>query len=88
MANLATKKGVEGKSVEIMTPLLHMTKSMIIEKGLNLGAPFEKTWSCYKGSTKACGKCDSCQLRLKGFNEIEKHDPISYEFYPKWYKKN
>jgi len=88
MANLATKKGVEGKSVEIMTPLLHMTKSMIIKKGLSLGAPFEKTWSCYKGSTKACGKCDSCQLRLKGFNEIEKHDPISYEFYPKWYKKN
>ena len=87
MTDLATRKGVEGRSIEIMAPLLHMTKSMIIEKGLSLGACFEKTWSCYKGSDKACGKCDSCQLRLKGFKETGQCDPISYEFYPKWYQK-
>ncbi len=87
MTDLATKRGVEGRSIEIMAPLLHMTKSMIIEKGLSLGACFEKTWSCYKGSKKACGKCDSCQLRLKGFKETGQCDPISYEFYPKWYQK-
>ncbi len=79
MANLATKKGIEKKPVQIKTPLLYMSKADIIKEGVNLKAPFEKTWSCYKGKGKACGKCDSCKLRLKGFKEVGIEDPIKYE---------
>ncbi len=55
--------------VDIVTPLIHMKKSEIVRKGLALGAPFELTWSCYQDSEKACGRCESCALRLKGFRE-------------------
>ena len=82
---LATKKGVEGKPIRIKAPLLHMTKADIIKKGLILGAPFEKTWSCYMGGRKACGRCDSCLLRLKGFKEAGSRDPIEYEHLLDWY---
>jgi 7-cyano-7-deazaguanine synthase len=87
MADLATKRGVEGKSIKINTPLLHLSKADIIKKGLELGAPLEKTWSCYSGGDKACGRCDSCLLRLKGFNEAGTRDHIKYEFLPDWYFK-
>ncbi len=86
MADLATKKGIEGGSIEIKTPLLNLSKDEIIKKGLELGVPFEHTWSCYKGEEKACGRCDSCLLRLKGFKKAGSSDPIDYSFYPKWYK--
>lgn len=86
MVNLATKKGVEGKTIEIITPLLHMSKAEIIRKGLELKAPLEKTWSCYMGGDKACGRCDSCLLRLKGFKETGFKDQIKYKFLPKWYQ--
>ncbi len=79
MADLATKKGVEGGKIEIKAPLLHMTKAEIIKKGMKLGVPYELTWSCYKGGEKACGRCDSCGLRLKGFREAGYSDPINYE---------
>ena len=79
MADLATKKGVEGKSIQIVTPLLNLSKSEIIKKGFNLNAPFEKTWSCYKGEDKPCGRCDSCILRLKGFKEAGYEDPLDYD---------
>lgn len=85
MANLATKKGVEGKSIDIKAPLLHMSKAKIILEGQKLGVPFKKTWSCYKGGKKACGRCDSCILRLKGFKEASAKDPIEYEYLPDWY---
>jgi len=81
MANLATKAGVEGRSrVKIHTPLIHMTKSEIIQKGLDLGVDYGLTWSCYDPTRdgRACGLCDSCQLRLKGFKEAGITDPISY----------
>jgi 7-cyano-7-deazaguanine synthase len=65
--------------VEIVTPLIHLKKSEIVRKGLALGAPFELTWSCYQGSDKACGRCESCALRLKGFREAGVKDPIPYE---------
>ncbi|MEA2056015.1 MAG: 7-cyano-7-deazaguanine synthase QueC [Candidatus Thermoplasmatota archaeon] len=87
MANLATKKGLEGMPIEIKTPLLNMSKAEIIKKGFDLNAPFEKTWSCYKGGENACGKCDSCLLRLKGFKEAGSKDPIGYEHLPDWYHK-
>ena len=85
MANLATKKGVQGKTIEIKAPLLHMSKTEIIKEGVKIGAPLEKTWSCYAGDTKACGKCDSCLLRLKGFKKADIKDPIKYDSLPDWY---
>jgi len=87
MADLATKKAIEGKPVEIITPLLFLSKSEIIRKGLKLGVPYEDTWSCYKGEKEACGRCDSCKLRLKGFMKNNLDDPIKYSSYPKGYKK-
>ena len=65
--------------VEIVTPLIHMKKSEIVKKGMELGAPFHLTWSCYQNSEKACGTCESCALRLKGFKEAGVKDPIPYE---------
>jgi 7-cyano-7-deazaguanine synthase len=81
MANLATKAGVEGKSrVKIHTPLLRMTKAEIISTGLKLGLDYGLTWSCYDPlrDDRACGRCDSCQLRLKGFEAVGSVDPIRY----------
>ena len=81
MANLATKAGVEGKSrIRIQTPLLKMTKAEIIRAGLKLGLDYGLTWSCYDPlfDGHACGRCDSCQLRLKGFEEAGAVDPIQY----------
>ncbi len=65
--------------IEIVTPLIHMKKSEIIRKGVELEAPFNLTWSCYQASEKACGRCESCALRLKGFKEAGIQDPIPYE---------
>src|SRR5512143_2969332 len=66
--------------IEIVTPLVHMKKSEIVRKGSELGAPLHLTWSCYQNSEKACGRCESCALRLKGFREARISDPIPYEF--------
>jgi 7-cyano-7-deazaguanine synthase len=65
--------------VEIVTPLIHLKKSEIVKNGMELGAPFQLTWSCYQASEKACGRCESCALRLKGFKEAGVKDPIPYE---------
>lgn len=73
---VGTKSGVEGKPVKIKYPLINLTKAEIIKKGLSLNVPYELTWSCYKGGKKACGKCDSCILRAKGFREANAKDPI------------
>ncbi len=67
-----------GTSIEIITPLIHMKKSEIILKGYELGAPFELTWSCYSNEDRACGECDSCALRLRGFRQAGLTDPIEY----------
>jgi len=85
MAGLATKKGVEGKPIQIKAPLINLSKAEIIKKGLKLGAPFEKTWSCYNGDKNACGRCDSCLLRLKGFKEANVKDSLTYETLPDWF---
>lgn len=66
-------------NIKILTPLIKMTKKEIVLKGYELGVPFELTWSCYKNSDLACGVCDSCRLRLKGFSEANLKDPILYE---------
>ena len=81
MANLATKAGVEGKSrLKIHAPLLHMTKAAIVAKGMALGVDYSLTWSCYDPGDdgRACGRCDSCQLRVKGFSDAGMIDPIAY----------
>lgn len=78
LANLATRRGDEGKPTHIKTPLLNLTKAQIIKKGMKLQVPFSKTWSCYRGEVKACGRCDSCLLRLKGFKEANIKDPLPY----------
>lgn len=64
--------------IKLKVPLAYMTKEEIVKKGIELKVPFEKTWSCYKKNDKACGVCDSCILRLKGFKESGKKDPIEY----------
>jgi 7-cyano-7-deazaguanine synthase len=81
MANLSTKAGVEGRQkLKIHAPLIQMTKAQIIKKGLDLGVDFSLTHSCYDPSPtgEACGHCDSCLLRLKGFKEAGVQDPIRY----------
>jgi len=82
LTNLATKHGVKGKTIRIKAPLLSLTKAEIIKTGLKLNVPFTKTWSCYRGETRACGHCDSCLLRLKGFQEAKVKDPIPYKTIP------
>ena len=82
LANLATKAGVEGKSkIKIHTPLIELSKAKIIQKGLELGVDYAMTHSCYNPGKegKSCGVCDSCQLRLKGFQEAGVEDPIIYK---------
>jgi 7-cyano-7-deazaguanine synthase len=64
--------------VAIRTPVIHLRKSEIIRRGLELGAPLRLTWSCYQSETLACGRCDSCALRLRAFREAGVTDPVAY----------
>lgn len=75
LAHLATKAGVEHKKITVHAPLIHFKKSEIIRLGVKLGVPYGLTWSCYQGSQKPCGRCDSCVLRAKGFREAGLEDP-------------
>lgn len=78
-ANLATKAGTEdGRTLQYHAPLIQMTKAEIVREGTRLGVPWELTWSCYEGGDEACGTCDSCLLRLKGFAEAGLTDPLPY----------
>jgi 7-cyano-7-deazaguanine synthase len=81
MANLATKAGVEGTRLSIHTPLMEMTKAQIVTEGTRLGVDYSITSSCYDpdASGRACGHCDSCLLRLRGFEEAGLSDPIEYQ---------
>jgi len=65
--------------IKIVTPLIHLKKSEIVREGVRIGAPFKLTWSCYQDGDKACGRCESCRLRLKGFREAGIPDPIPYQ---------
>jgi len=69
----------DNSNITIQTPLIHLTKAQIVQKSLELGVKLEHTWSCYKNQDKACGVCDSCRLRLKGFKEAGAKDLIEYE---------
>jgi len=81
LANLGTKAGVEGRRFQIHAPLIKFSKAEIIRKAIELGVDLSLTHSCYDPLPEglACGECDSCLLRLKGFREAEMKDPIRYE---------
>jgi len=66
-------------NIKIKTPIIHLTKAEIIQKGLELNAPINLSWSCYQREDLACGRCDSCALRLRGFAQLGLSDPILYE---------
>ncbi len=68
--------------IKIETPIINYSKSEIIKKGIELGAPLKLTWSCYQNEDEACGVCDSCALRLRGFQQAGIEDPISYKVRP------
>jgi 7-cyano-7-deazaguanine synthase len=76
---VGTKAGKDGHVVKVEAPLLKMSKGEIVKEALRLKVPLKHTWSCYEGGAKACGMCDSCRLRLKGFSEAGVKDPIEYE---------
>ncbi len=65
-------------TIRILTPIIHLTKAEIVKKGIELDAPLHLTWSCYRREDLACGTCDSCALRLRGFEQAGLRDPISY----------
>lgn len=76
--NEVVKTGTREGRIQIETPLIEMRKSQIVTRGLELGAPFDLTWSCYSRDDRACGMCDSCTLRLRAFREAGARDPLPY----------
>ncbi len=81
LINVGTKPDTH---IEVVTPLIDMKKNEIVSKGVELSAPLHLTWSCYKNTDKACGVCDSCALRIKGFKEAGIKDPIDYAIPIEW----
>lgn len=79
VCELGTKQGREGQAIKIITPLIDLKKTSIIQLGNQLGVPWEYTWSCYSSGDVACGVCDSCQLRLAAFAELGLKDPLAYK---------
>jgi len=82
-ANLGTKPETH---LAFRAPLIHLRKSEIVKRGLELDAPLHLSWSCYQGEDKACGRCDSCLLRLRGFKEAGVADPIPYASIPEEFR--
>jgi 7-cyano-7-deazaguanine synthase len=70
--------------IEVKTPIIHLRKSEIVQKGLALGAPLHLTWSCYQAEDRACGRCESCLLRIRGFRQAGTIDPIPYAVPIEW----
>jgi 7-cyano-7-deazaguanine synthase len=71
-----------GTDIKIITPVIHLSKADIVKKGIELNAPLHLTWSCYSEEETACGECDSCALRLRGFQQAGIGDPIPYKIRP------
>jgi 7-cyano-7-deazaguanine synthase len=82
MIALGTKPGT---NIKIITPIIHLSKAEIVKKGVELNAPLHLTWSCYQSETEACGVCDSCALRLRGFRAAGVEDPIPYKIRPEYF---
>jgi 7-cyano-7-deazaguanine synthase len=70
--------------IQITAPIIHLSKSEIVKKGIELNAPIDKTWSCYQSEDQACGECDSCALRLRGFQRANIPDPLPYRIRPNY----
>ncbi|MGD0923068.1 MAG: 7-cyano-7-deazaguanine synthase QueC [Terriglobia bacterium] len=77
-----------GTQLQIVTPVIHLRKSEIVQRGVELGAPLELTWSCYQSEDVACGVCDSCALRLRAFEEAGVPDPIPYAVRPSYARRS
>jgi len=73
-----------GSDIAIITPVIRMKKCEIIRTGIDLGAPLHLTWSCYQREDVACGVCDSCALRLRGFRQAGREDPLPYDLRPEY----
>jgi 7-cyano-7-deazaguanine synthase len=80
--DVGTRMGVEGNPIKIEAPIIRMSKAEIVKLATELKAPLHLTWSCYQGGERACGRCDSCLLRLKGFKDAGLTDPVPYEARP------
>jgi 7-cyano-7-deazaguanine synthase len=80
--NLAVRAGTREGRIRVVTPLIGMRKTEIVRLGLELGAPFDLTWSCYSREDSACGICESCVLRLRAFEAAGARDPIPYVAQP------
>jgi 7-cyano-7-deazaguanine synthase len=76
--NEVIRLGTKAGQIKIVMPLIHLRKAEIVRLGLELGAPFDLTWSCYSREDSACGVCDSCVLRLRAFRDAGSADPIPY----------
>lgn len=81
--NEAVRAGTRAGDIEVVTPLIHHSKAGIVRLGLELGAPFDLTWSCYTQVDRACGACESCVLRLRAFAAANAKDPVPYADRPK-----
>lgn len=81
MIELGTKTETQ---IKIFTPIINLSKAEIVKKGIELNAPLNLTWSCYQNEDEACGVCDSCALRLRGFQQAGIDDPILYKIKPKY----
>jgi 7-cyano-7-deazaguanine synthase len=81
MVDLGTKPETK---IKIVTPIINLSKAEIVKKGIELDAPLHLTWSCYQSEDEACGVCDSCALRLRGFQQTGFEDPIKYKLKPKY----
>lgn len=81
MVDLGTKPETK---IKIVTPIINLSKAEIVKKGIELDAPLHLTWSCYQNEDEACGVCDSCALRLRGFQQAGFEDPIKYKIKPKY----
>ncbi len=82
--NNLIKEGTKDGDIEVRTPLIKMTKKEIILKAIDIKAPVELSWSCYEREDKSCGVCDSCALRLRGFQQAGIEDPIEYDKRPSY----
>jgi 7-cyano-7-deazaguanine synthase len=79
VVEVGTKAGKEGRGIKIEAPILRESKAQIVREAIRLKVPLKLTWSCYRGGAKACGVCDSCRLRLEGFEAAGVKDPLEYE---------
>jgi len=85
--NKLIHEGTKLGDIKIITPIIHMSKDQIVKKATELGAPLEHSWSCYSNNDIACSECDSCALRLRGFQKAGIEDPIKYKIKPKYTKE-